>query len=76
LPQKDLPKYIEKLNSYYHFKVASYRSTFGLVTSSVGAVFGSYPGLELDDSTSPRTLTLTGGHDESSRSALVAETVK
>lgn len=76
MAQKNLPKYIETINSYSHFKVASVRPTIGLVIPSVATVFGTYPGWKYDESTSPKTLTLTGGHDESSRSALVAETVK
>ncbi|PVH68327.1 hypothetical protein DL98DRAFT_662230 [Cadophora sp. DSE1049] len=71
LPQKNLQAYIEKVNSYYHFKVASYHSTLGYVLPSIAEVFARYPGWELKFNSTPRTLTLNAGSTESSRSALL-----
>ncbi|KUJ10822.1 uncharacterized protein LY89DRAFT_710554 [Mollisia scopiformis] len=75
LPQKDLQAYIEKVNSYYHFKVASHHSTLGFVLPFVAEVFARYPGWELNSNSTPRTLTLNAGNTELSRSALVASTL-
>ncbi|KAI0874429.1 thiamine pyrophosphokinase-related protein [Hypoxylon argillaceum] len=76
LAQKDLAKYTETVNRYYHFKAASVPATLGLVIPSVAQVFGKYPGWTVDEGSTPKTLILTGSHDETSRSKLVAETLQ
>ncbi|KAI8629483.1 thiamine pyrophosphokinase-related protein [Xylariaceae sp. FL1651] len=76
LPQNDINAYAEKVHSYYHFKVASNSATFGFVLPFVATELAKFQGWEVDENTTPKTLTLSGGDDESSRSAHVAETLR
>ncbi|KAI3317778.1 thiamine pyrophosphokinase-related protein [Xylariaceae sp. AK1471] len=76
LPEKNLEAYIEKVNSYYHFRVASVPATLGFVLSSVAREFAKISGWKINNDTVPKTLTLTGGHDEPSRTAHVMETLQ
>ncbi|KAB8342719.1 hypothetical protein FH972_022320 [Carpinus fangiana] len=65
-------RYTQQVQSYYHLLLPNSEATFGYILPSVAALFANLPAWELDDAA--RTLTLTGGHDEPTRSALVAQT--
>ncbi|KAK2614634.1 hypothetical protein N8I77_001443 [Diaporthe amygdali] len=75
VPQADLKKYTDTINSYYHFIIPSVGVTLGYVVPSVAAAFRDQPGWVLDEDAAPRTLALVGGDDKESRSALVEETL-
>lgn len=62
------------MQTSYHFKIKSYPQTFGYILPSVAAVLRNIPSWTLDDSASPRTLTLDGGNTEAERSEALART--
>ena len=65
--------YLQQTSLYYHLRVALYPDvTLGYILPSVAEIFRGLPDWSLDDE--ERTLTLTGGNDEPSRSAIVAAT--
>ncbi|KAI1827778.1 thiamine pyrophosphokinase-related protein [Xylaria intraflava] len=76
LPEQGLEAYDKKVNSYYHFMVASVPGTLGFVLPEVARKFRKCPGWEVDDVSIPGTLTLSGGHDDNSRSEIVKKTVE
>ncbi|KAI2634035.1 thiamine pyrophosphokinase-related protein [Xylaria nigripes] len=76
LPEQDLQAYDRRVNDYYHFKVASVSRTLGFVLPEVASKFGKCPGWEIDNTSTPKTLTLSGGHDERSRTEIVKRTVE
>ncbi|KAI0402001.1 thiamine pyrophosphokinase-related protein-like protein [Xylaria palmicola] len=75
LPAKDLKAYIAKINSVYHFRVAPSATTLGFVPARVAERFAGRPGWAVDAACTPPTLTLTGGRDHATRTALVAATM-
>jgi 8-oxo-dGTP pyrophosphatase MutT (NUDIX family) len=67
--------YFQHVNTYYHLRVPSYPdTTLGYLLPSVALTLSNLPDWTVDDSSSPRTVTLTTGDDEPSRSAAVAKT--
>jgi len=75
-PETGIEGYQEKVNSYYHFRVDSVSAALGYVLPYVAKEFKKFPKWwKLDDETTPKTLTLVGGHDETSRSRVVGETI-
>jgi 8-oxo-dGTP pyrophosphatase MutT (NUDIX family) len=74
-PETGFEDYLEKVNSYYHFRVHSVSATLGYVLPRVATEFRKFKDWELDDQKTPKMLTLVGGHDEASRSAVVGKTI-
>ncbi|KAF1810480.1 thiamine pyrophosphokinase-related protein-like protein [Eremomyces bilateralis CBS 781.70] len=74
--QRDLDTYMQYVSTYYHFRVPSCPRTLGYVLPSVAEVFRNLPDWEVDDFSTPRTLTLIFGDDAVFRSAAVARTVQ
>jgi 8-oxo-dGTP pyrophosphatase MutT (NUDIX family) len=65
--------YLNHIATYYHLHVAAYPEvTLGYVLPSVAEVLRGLDEWDLDDD--ERTLTLNAGHDEPSRTAIVART--
>ncbi|KAI1127880.1 thiamine pyrophosphokinase-related protein-like protein [Nemania abortiva] len=75
LPQTNVEAYTTWVNSLYHFKVPPYATSLGYVLPHIASEFGACPGWILDETSTPRTLTLSTGHDQVSRSAIVASTL-
>jgi 8-oxo-dGTP pyrophosphatase MutT (NUDIX family) len=67
--------YASKAGSYYHLRIGNLSVTLGFVLPVVAEVFRNQSGWALDDNAHPRTLTLTEGDDEPSRSLAVARSV-
>ena len=65
------------MKKLYHFRVGHDPTTLGYVLPEVAARFGKCTGLgwSLNNSTTPRTLTLSAGHDYASRSEIIRTTL-
>ncbi|KAI1815024.1 thiamine pyrophosphokinase-related protein [Poronia punctata] len=75
-PEDNMASYTAAINSYYHFKVASFPNTLGYVLPAVALKFANFSGSwEINENAIPKTLTLIGGHDEESRTAIVSKTI-
>ncbi|KAI1264704.1 thiamine pyrophosphokinase-related protein [Xylariaceae sp. FL1019] len=66
--------YTDTTNAYYHLRVGSSQVTIGLMQPFVAEAVAEHEGWSIDKDASPMTLTLTGGHNEMSRTAIVATT--
>jgi isopentenyldiphosphate isomerase len=66
---------MERVKSHYLFYVSSVGVPLGYVLPFVAEAFGAFPGWTLDNDSSPRTLTLSAGNDEPSRSDILARTL-
>ena len=66
---------LERLNQYFHFRAAAHPVvTLGYMLPAVALTFVGLPDWDLDPDNSPRTLTLVGGHDEPTRTAIMEKT--
>ncbi|KAK2599016.1 hypothetical protein QQS21_005551 [Conoideocrella luteorostrata] len=66
---------LQKLGSYFHFRIATHPGvTLGYVPPSIALTFAGLPDWALNPDCSPRTLTLVGGHDEPTRTAMLEKT--
>jgi 8-oxo-dGTP pyrophosphatase MutT (NUDIX family) len=72
-PYPSLSAYVEKVHSYFHFRVEGH--TVGYMLPSVAFTFVHLPGWKLDIESMPWTLTLVAGRDESGRTAAMANTI-
>ncbi|KAH6626155.1 thiamine pyrophosphokinase-related protein-like protein [Chaetomium sp. MPI-SDFR-AT-0129] len=62
-------------NSYVHFRIASHPGvTLGYVLPSVALALASLPNWIFDQHCSPSTLTLVGGHNDATRTAIMMKT--
>ncbi|KAI0141759.1 thiamine pyrophosphokinase-related protein [Xylariaceae sp. FL1272] len=68
--------YTSIVNAYYHLRVNSSPVTIGLMQPFVAEAIALHEGWAIEKDACPVTLTLTGGHDEVSRTAVVARTFK
>ncbi|KAI1421923.1 thiamine pyrophosphokinase-related protein-like protein [Xylaria sp. FL1777] len=75
LPEKDLKAYTARVNSLYHFRVGRDTTTLGFVLPEVANRFRQCAGWYVNDRTTPKTLTLSGGHDHDSRSEIIKATM-
>ncbi|KAI1358892.1 thiamine pyrophosphokinase-related protein-like protein [Xylaria arbuscula] len=75
LPEKDLKAYTARVNNLYHFTVGHDPTALGFVLPEVAAKFSKCAGWSVNDKTTPKTLTLSGGHDYESRSEIVESTL-
>lgn len=75
LPSKDLKAYTARVNSLYHFQVGRDGTTLGFVLPEVATKIGKCAGWNVNHKTTPRTLTLSGGHDHDSRSGIIRATL-
>ncbi|TGJ78515.1 hypothetical protein E0Z10_g10254 [Xylaria hypoxylon] len=75
LPGKDLKAYTARVNSLYHFRVGGDATTLGFVLPEVASKLARCAGWDANDKTTPRTLTLSGGHDHASRSEIIKKTM-
>ncbi|RYN31089.1 hypothetical protein AA0119_g4738 [Alternaria tenuissima] len=67
---------LEGLNHYVHFRTTSLPDiTLGYMTPSVALAFDGLSEWALDQDSIPRTLTLVGGHDEPTRTAIIEKTM-
>jgi 8-oxo-dGTP pyrophosphatase MutT (NUDIX family) len=66
---------LERLNHYFHFRTTTHPGvTLGYMLPSVALTFVGLPDWALNPDCSPRTLTLVGGHDEPTRTAIMEKT--
>jgi isopentenyldiphosphate isomerase len=72
-PYPSLSAYVEKVNSYFHFRVAGL--TIGYMLPSIAITFLHHPDWKLDTESMPRTLTLVTGTDEPSRTVVMGKTI-
>ncbi|KAK0661209.1 hypothetical protein QBC41DRAFT_383145 [Cercophora samala] len=75
VPQQGLQKYIDAINSFYHLLIPPVNQPIGLVVPSVATAFRGLEGWKLDESSTPKTLTLVDGTDGASRTAVVEKTM-
>ncbi|KAK0278415.1 hypothetical protein LTR35_009154 [Friedmanniomyces endolithicus] len=67
---------LERLNQYFHFRTTTHPSiTLGYMLPFVAMAFVGLSDWVLDLDSNPRTLTLAGGHDEPTRTAVVQRTM-
>ncbi|KAK0701152.1 thiamine pyrophosphokinase-related protein [Apiosordaria backusii] len=71
VPQQGLQKYIDSIDSFYHFVIPSVNQPIGLVVPSVATAFRGLQDWKLDESSTPKTLALVAGNDDVSRTAVV-----
>ncbi|KAK0108688.1 hypothetical protein ONS95_003480 [Cadophora gregata] len=66
---------LETLNYYFHFRTASHPGvTLGYMLPWVALTFAELPDWSLNLESSPRSLTLIGGHNEPTRTAIMQKT--
>jgi hypothetical protein len=73
--QDDPCMYMDAINSYYHLQIVSVPTTLGYVIPFVAKIFRNNPDRTVDDSTIPRTLTLSISYGEPPHSAIVVRTL-
>ncbi|KAF2423659.1 thiamine pyrophosphokinase [Tothia fuscella] len=74
-PHKSRQLYSQHLHTYYHLRIPTHlNTTLGYLLPSVALTLSNLPDWSVDDTSTPKTVTLTTGEDESTRSAAVEKT--